>query len=117
MPEVTVEVGGRAYRLGCAEGEEAHLRAMAARLDAETRKLAAPGAQEGRLLVMAALILADRLHEAEAELARVERRLVEARRAAEAQAAGDLFGPEREAALAQRILALAARLDALAQRD
>lgn len=117
MAEVSVEVGGRGYRLGCAEGEEAHLTQMAAMIDAEARKLGRQlgSVPEGRLLLMSALMIADRLHEAEAQIARMERKLAETRRAAEERAAsGDLFSPEREAALTQQILALAKRLEALA---
>jgi len=39
MSEVTVEVAGRAYRLGCGEGEEEHLSGLAALIDAEAKAL------------------------------------------------------------------------------
>jgi cell division protein ZapA len=70
MAEVDIAVAGRTYRIGCADGQEAHLRALAAGLDAEARAIAAqaPLLGEGRLLVMAALIIADRLSETEARL-------------------------------------------------
>lgn len=71
MADVTVEVAGRAYRLSCADGEEPHLRRLAAALDAEAtalqRRLRMP-AEEGRLLLMVALTMADRAAEAPAAM-------------------------------------------------
>lgn len=71
MAEVDVVVAGRTYRLGCEDGQEGHLAALAAALDVEARTLAArTGAiGEGRLLLMTALMIADRLHEATEALA------------------------------------------------
>ena len=33
MPQVTVTIAGKAYRMACAEGEEAHLAGLAALYD------------------------------------------------------------------------------------
>ena len=68
MAEVDVVVAGRTYRLGCEDGQEGHLAALAATLDVEARSIAArTGAMgEGKLLLMVALIMADRLHDATA---------------------------------------------------
>ena len=114
MPEVTVEVGGRSYRLGCGEGEEQHLMALAARVDGETAKLGQMGQlPEGRLMLMSALMLADRLSEAEQAAAAAERRAAEAeRRAAEA----GRIEPEREVEIAAGLDALATRIETLAER-
>lgn len=68
MAEVDVVVAGRTYRLGCEDGQEGHLAALAAAVDAEARSIAGrTGALgEGKLLLMAALMMADRLHDATA---------------------------------------------------
>ena len=118
MPEVTVEVAGRSYRIGCGEGEEAHLVALAARVDGEAARLVEMGQMaEGRLMLMSALMLADRLTEAEQAAEAAERRAAEALEQARATAArADAFGPEREAEIATSLDALTGRIETLAQR-
>jgi cell division protein ZapA len=114
MPEVNVEVAGRHYRLGCGEGEEQHLLALAARVDGEAARLSGLGQMpENRLMLMSALMLADRLSEAEQAAAAAERRAAEAeRRAADA----DEVPPGREVEIAASLEALAARIEALSSR-
>lgn len=104
MPEVEVQIGGRSYRLGCGEGEEAHLRALARRLDGVAEKMIASMGQltEGRLMLMCALMMADQLHEAEG-------------RASEAETAPKP-DPARESELAGQLHALAGRLETLVGR-
>ena len=117
MAEVTVDVGGRSYRLACENGEEDHLTALASRIDAEARRLVRSMGQmpEGRLMLMAALMVADKLHDAEKEVTALGRKLSEAKRLADERAAGpDMFSPEREAELGDEIAALADRLESLA---
>lgn len=63
MAQVTLAVGGRRYELACRDGEEAHLLDLAALID---RKANEAGrvvgvTNEGRQLLMAALLLADEL--------------------------------------------------------
>ena len=66
MAEVTFTIAGRAYALACGDGEEERLREMAARVDREATSLAAGGPlPESRLMLMTALLLADKLDEAE----------------------------------------------------
>lgn len=68
MATVDVTVGGRQYQLACEDGQEAHLASVAAMVDAEARALAKQiGVMgEARLLLMAALMIADKLKDAEA---------------------------------------------------
>jgi cell division protein ZapA len=63
MAEVTVRVNGYVYTVGCEDGQEAHLQAMAGEVDARIASIKAVGAQSGesRLLLLAALLLADEL--------------------------------------------------------
>lgn len=118
MPEVTVEVAGRSYRIGCGEGEEVHLVRLAELVDTEATRLNRKLGQmtEGRLMLMSALMLADKLAEAESGKAEADRRAANAEKLAEARAASDMFGPEREAEVAASLDALAKRIEVLAGR-
>ena len=65
MAEVALDIGGHSYTLVCREGEEPHLRAMAAIIDtkAQEARTAVGGLSEVRGLVFAALLLADELND------------------------------------------------------
>ena len=106
MPEIAVDVGGRNYRLICGEGEEEHLSELARLVDAEARALSKGRTQlaEGRLMLMSALMVADRLYEAEKRVEELEAQL----------AKGGGGDPAREAELADRLAALAGKAEALA---
>ena len=65
MAQVSLQINGYAYILGCADGEEPHLFALAADLDHRIQEIKAstgPGG-EARLLLMAALMISDELHD------------------------------------------------------
>lgn len=64
MPLVNVMVNSRAYTIACDDGEEDHLRELAATVDAKTREVLSSVGQVGdtRLLLMAALLIADEHH-------------------------------------------------------
>jgi cell division protein ZapA len=64
MPLVNVMVNGRAYTIACDEGEEEHLRQLAAMVDAKAQEVLSSVGQVGdaRLLLMAALLIADEHH-------------------------------------------------------
>jgi cell division protein ZapA len=66
MGQVNVVIGGRTYPLSCRDGDESHLTTLAAGIAAKADSLAAQLGQmsEARLLLMAALMIADELHEA-----------------------------------------------------
>jgi cell division protein ZapA len=61
MPLVNVMVNGRAYTIACDEGEEEHLKTLAAQVDAKAREVLVSVGQVGdaRMLLMAALLIAD----------------------------------------------------------
>ncbi len=116
MPEVTVDVAGRSYRLGCGPDEEEHLTGLATKLDSEARGLLRQFGQmsEGRLLLMTALMIADRLAEAEDKTYQAEQRLAQSEKLAESRAQpADMFDPEREEELTGRINALVAQIESL----
>jgi len=66
MNDVKLSVGKRTYTVACAEGEEDHLRHLAGMVDARLAAIGADlmGQTEAKNLLIAALILADEVHEA-----------------------------------------------------
>ena len=80
MGQLTVNINGKPYLLGCEDGEEERLRALAAMLDERVQSAGAGAGTLGetRLMLMGALMLADegeklqvRVNAAEAEAARL----------------------------------------------
>lgn len=65
MGQVNVHIAGRTYALGCRDGDEGHITALAEglgqRADDLTRQLGQMS--EARLLLMTALMVADQLHD------------------------------------------------------
>ncbi len=74
MPQINVTIDGKNYRMACADGEEAHLTALAAGLDTRVTELRRAFGEIGdmRLHVMAALTQADELLEVKDRLAALE---------------------------------------------
>ena len=107
MANVRIAVNGKTYVIGCEDGGEDHLLELAARVDAKARLIApqssVPG--DGRLILMAALMIADDLDAAHVDLVKADARIATLRREykrLEARAAAAL-----EAA-AERLEAMAA---------
>ena len=71
MPLVNVMVNNRAYTIACDEGEEAHLKELAAHVDEKAREVLASVGQVGdaRMLLMAALLIADEHNDLTAKVA------------------------------------------------
>jgi cell division protein ZapA len=65
MAQVTVRINGYAYTVGCQDGEEQHLQQMAEQVERRIDSIKAVAGQSGesRMLVMAALLMADDLYE------------------------------------------------------
>ena len=70
MPLVNVMVNSRAYTIACDEGEEEHLKELAAHVDAKAREVLNSVGQVGdaRMMLMAALLIADEHHDMTAKL-------------------------------------------------
>lgn len=77
MPQVNVTIAGKAYRMACGDGEEAHLEGLAAAYDEKIAEMRAAFGEIGdmRLHVMAALMIADEAGEAKTRLARLEQEI------------------------------------------
>jgi cell division protein ZapA len=65
MASVEVEIAARKYSVACRDGEEAHLRSVAAIVDSKAHDAAAAlgSLSEARQLLFASLLLADELKE------------------------------------------------------
>jgi cell division protein ZapA len=65
MAQVSIRINGYAYSVGCEDGQEDHLQAMAAQVEDRVSRIKRMGGQSGesRLLVLAALLMADELHD------------------------------------------------------
>jgi cell division protein ZapA len=105
MGQVTVRVGGYSHPVGCQDGQERHLLDMAAEVDKRIAALKALGMQfgEARMLLLAALQLADEAFDLRAELAALK-----SGNAAAAPA------PRPDHALAERLHRLAEQIEAIA---
>ena len=92
MAHVTVTIAGRPYRMACGDGEEPHLEELARILDGKISELRASFGEIGdqRIIVMAALTLADELAEARKRIAVLQEEKSELQRAhGAAQASSD----------------------------
>jgi cell division protein ZapA len=65
MASVDIEIATRKYTLACREGEETHLRSVAAMVDRKARDAGAAlgNLSEARQLLFASLLLADEINE------------------------------------------------------
>jgi len=102
MAQVTLRINGYAYTLGCQDGEEKHLEAMGAEVNRriEGVRAAAGPSGEARMLVMAALLMADDIFELRAKLQAAE-------------AAGS--EPKADPALSRKLDRLAKRAEEIAE--
>ncbi len=114
MAHVIVEVNGRPYTMQCPEGEEAHLRDLAVLLDGEVQRVKSSVGTVGdiRMLVMAGLMVADRLSEAIARIQSLEEQVAGLREARSAAQAETL---NLQTLLSARLTAAAQRLEQLSQ--
>lgn len=99
MASVEVEIAARKYSVACRDGEEEHLRSVAAIVDSKARDAAAAlgSLSEARQLLFASLLLADELKEHRSGQAPAER-----------------AGPDP--ALAEALERLAQRVESLAEQ-
>ena len=65
MAQVSIRLNGYSYSVGCQDGEEHHLQAMAAQVERRIERVRSLGPQSGesRTLVLAALLMADEIHD------------------------------------------------------
>jgi cell division protein ZapA len=72
MPEIHLTLNGRSYPVSCEEGEETRIKELAQYVDRKIQEFVSKLGQigEARLLVLAALVVADELADAHAALRR-----------------------------------------------
>ena len=64
MSNVSLEIGGRQFSVASADGEEEHVAQLGHLIDEKLRAMGGAGGQsESRMLLFAALLLADEIHE------------------------------------------------------
>lgn len=79
MAQISITINGRSYLVACDDGQEDHLQSLGGYVDDKVQEMvqqAGPAGQVGdsRLLVLAALVIADELYETQRELETGERR-------------------------------------------
>lgn len=115
MAQVNVTINGRAYRMACDDGEEAHLTQLAERLDRSIDQLRGRFGEIGdqRLTMMAAITLADQQAEAERAVAALRAEITGLE-----EARGELLArhSREQEAVAETMAALAERVSWLAAR-
>lgn len=114
MSKVSVTLNGRAFTIGCEEGQESYLRDLAAFLDQRVDAMSSQVGQIGdlRLLLMASLTVVDELKDAERRIESLEAHVDRLRSETANQA--DQQAVERDD-LAAHIVAAAERLEMLAK--
>ena len=77
MAQISVDVNGRPYAVGCEDGQEQHLMELAKMFDHQVRQVSQDMGQLGdtRLFLMGALLLADELADARSRLAALQTEL------------------------------------------
>jgi len=115
MPQVSVTINGRQFRMACEDGEEAHLLRLAEDIDQRIARLRERFGEIGdtRLTVMAALTLADELRDTNERLARLEPELA---RAHEANLASAERAMATQAAITAALNAAAERIENITRR-
>jgi len=115
MPQVSVTINGRQFRMACEDGEEAHLMRLAEDLDARISRLRSRFGEIGdtRLTVMAALTLADELYETKEKMQRLEPELAALQDASVASADR---AQVTQAAVAAALNAAAERIETITKR-
>ena len=115
MPQVSVTINGRQFRMACEDGEEARVTHLAEDLDGRIVQLRARFGEIGdmRLTVMAALPLADELSEVKEKLQRLEPELAKLQ---EASVVSADRAQATQAAVIAALNAAAERIESLARR-
>ena len=77
MAQVNITVNGRSYRMACDDGQEEHVVELGQRFDAAIEDLRASVGEVGdqRLMVMAGILMTDRVLDTERRLHRLEQDL------------------------------------------
>jgi cell division protein ZapA len=115
MAQVNLTVNGRVYRMACEDGEEDHVAQLGERFDNAINELRGVLGEIGdqRLMVMAGILMTDRLGDAEQRLKRAEQD-VQSLKDGRADIAMRIEGLEQN--FAEALARAAARVERIAER-
>lgn len=115
MPQVTVTIDGKAYRMACEEGQEEHLQELAGRFDAYVGSLRGSFGEIGdqRLTVMAGIMVLDELAELQKRVRGMESEITTLRKTRDDAL---IKADKNDAALTGALSGLAERMERLADR-
>jgi cell division protein ZapA len=115
MGQVTVHVNDKAYTISCGDGEEPHLKELAAAVNQHVTDLANEVGQvgEARLLLMASLLISDELSDALQKSRMLEE---EIEKLSGARASAEERSSESENAIAEVLDGAAKRIEELSKR-
>jgi cell division protein ZapA len=114
MPEVTVEIAGKKYRMSCEEGQEEHLQGLAAQFNERVESFKGNFGEIGdaRLTVMAGIAVLDELAEAERRIEGLKQDIAELTTAGRELT---LEAEELEQKFARRLAEAARKVESIAQ--
>jgi cell division protein ZapA len=115
VSQVSLSVNGRVYRVACDDGEEEHVAALGARFDQAIQELRAALGEIGdqRLMVMAGILMTDRLDEAER---RIEQAEGEIKTLKDSRANSTMRADSLEESFVENLELVAERLEKLTER-
>ena len=115
MPQVTVTIDGKAYRMACDEGQEEHLIDLAQRFDRYVSHLKGSFGEIGdqRLTVMAGIMIMDELTELQQRMGKIDGE-IDTLRASRDDALAK--ANQTETSLTTALVDVAGRLESLAQQ-
>lgn len=115
MAQVVVTIDGKAYRMACEEGQEAHLDGLARNFDRYVGHLKSQFGEIGdlRITVMAAIMVMDELSEANRRIGELERELDAMRQHRDSAAA---VAEKSDQALAGMITDLTSQVRTIAEK-
>jgi cell division protein ZapA len=115
MPQVTVTINGRKFRMACEDGQESHLARLAGELDLRIEALRKKFGEIGdtRLTVMAALTIADEFAEISGRLHRLEEEIAVLQ---DTRIAAGEHAKATQAAVAAALNSAAERIETLIRR-
>ncbi|ARW10118.1 hypothetical protein WSS15_10420 [Acetobacter pasteurianus] len=110
MALVSVRINGHSYTVGCDNGQERHVQAMAQQVERRVQRVRDMGfSGDARVLVLAALLMADEIQDLSGS--RVPDATIQAAKDAERLRAEQALTASRLADLAERAESLAAELE------
>ncbi len=112
MGQVAISINGRKYEIACEEGQEERLTRLGAYVDERTTELIQSVGNVGdvRLMVMASLLVADKLFDSFAEVEKLRAEMAQTKQGPAPAAGDDKLAPLVDA-IAERIEDIAANLE------